>query len=51
MKFYLIDYYKNSNFKTRKPGPIAKWSNSLDRGRGDPGSNPGEGCHGEFELR
>ena len=44
----------NENDQTRitnKPGPIAERSNLLDHGRGDPSSNPGEGCHGEFELR
>ena len=29
------------------PGPIAERSNSLDRGRGDPSSNPGEGSYGD----
>ena len=33
-----------------QPGPIAEQSNLLDRGRGDPSLNPGEGCYGEFEL-
>ena len=33
-----------------KAGPIAERSNSLDRGQGDPSSNPGEGCYGDGEL-
>ena len=35
--------------KQNEAGPIAERSNSLDRGRGDPSSNPGEGCYWDGE--
>ena len=41
---------KHINKGLNKPGPIAERSNLLDRGRGDPSLNPGEGCYGEFKL-
>ena len=40
------------SFKSRHiAGPIAERSNSLDRGQGDPSSNPGEGSYGDGKQR
>ena len=38
-----------ANKEGGEAGPIAKQSNSLVRGRGNPSSNPGEGCYGDGE--